>query len=142
MDFWYLLYFATNAASKYFKYSWLLLGEETSNNTNNKIKARLIFSSFEISLNKLFYYTFGTGTASEFNIYYQMLFQFFFIIVSMLFFFLLTKMLISMVIIRYRYLRSLKQLRNEAMARIMSKKSKEFKQKIVNLILFKRKDMA
>ena len=95
-------------------------------------------SNFENSLNRLFYYVFGIGSINQYAVDNEAFFNFFYIVFSIIFYFVMIKMLVSIVIIRYRYLRSLKQLRNEAMARVVAKRSKILKERIKNLILFRR----
>ena len=98
--------------------------------------------NFESSLNRFFYYVFGTGNINQYTVSNQKFLEFFYIIFSLVFYFIMIKILISIVIIRYRYLRSLKQLRNEAMARIVANRSKIFKEHLLNLILFRRPNSA
>lgn len=62
----------------------------------------------------------------------------FYIIFLLIFYFILAKMLISMVIIRYLYLRTLVQLDNNARARILQKQAEAEKNKWINLVLFRR----
>ena len=109
------------------------------------ISASLLFGDtiydmrdFASTLNRLFYYVFGTGSIDQYTINNKKFLELFYIVFSIIFYFVMIKMLISIVIIRYRYLRSLKQLRNEAMARVVAKRSKIFKEHILNLILFRR----
>ena len=109
------------------------------------ISASLLFGDtiydmrdFASTLNRLFYYVFGTGSIDQYTINNKRFLELFYIIFSIIFYFVMIKMLISIVIIRYRYLRSLKQLRNEAMARVVAKRSKLLKEHILNLILFRR----
>ena len=64
----------------------------------------------------------------------------FFIIFMLLFFFVLVKMLVSIVIIRYLYLRSAIHLDNMTRARLLEKENKEWLLKWINLFTFKRSD--
>ena len=90
------------------------------------------------TFNRLFYYLFGIGSINEYSTNYKILFELFYISFCLIFYFIMIKMLISIVIVRYRYLRSLKQLRNEAMARKVARQTKILKEHIKNLILFRR----
>lgn len=93
------------------------------------------FKTFLRTVEKLFYYTNGSGSIKEVDIKNQILFNCFYIIYSLIFYFILMKTLISIVSVRYRYLRSLKQLNNEANARIIKHKVQRTKDIVINLIL-------
>ena len=82
-----------------------------------------IFEDYSSLINKFIY-----------NLYY-ILFAFIFAIILM-------QMFISIVIIRYKYLRSIVQLDNEANARIITKKEKEFKNKIRNFLFWKKRSIV
>lgn len=88
----------------------------------------------------MFFYALGDGKADEIGLQNNSKFKAFYITFVAIFYFILTKTLISIVIIRYRLLRSLRQLNNEAKARIVNAKTKEILNVIKNLILCRRRD--
>jgi hypothetical protein len=101
----------------------------------------LLFGTEEIQMNnffktyeRLFYFAFGDGDANIVKGPNAEYFTIFYITYSIIFLFILTKTLVSIVTVRYRYLRSLKQLNNEANARIVGKKYARTKKIITNLI--------
>lgn len=94
-------------------------------------------ASFGLTLLRLFYLQMGESDAfdlrkkSDYG-YFNVLF---FVLFMLIFSFLLLKMLVTIVIIRYKYLRSIVQLDNEANARIVKKKSEEANRKLLNFLL-------
>ena len=85
------------------------------------------FKTFFLSTLRLFYLMLGQGKALETITGTKMKFliSVFFMIFLLSFSFILLKVLITIVIVRYKYLRSVVQLDNEAHSRIMKKKSEE-----------------
>ena len=105
----------------------LLFGQEISD-----------FDDFSKAFLKMFYYNFSDGRVDEYKTTDHYLFAVFYIIFLMIFFFILNKTFISIVIIRYRYLRSIKQLDNEAKAKVVSKKFQRIKNILIDSILGRR----
>ena len=101
----------------------LLFGVDTSD-TNN------FWKTYEC----LFYYALGDGDINEIRVNNQNSFHLYYIFFCFIFYFLLMKLLISIVSVQYRRLRAIKQLYNEANARIINEQLREFRRIILNLI--------
>lgn len=103
------------------------------------------FSNFWYANLRLFYLVFGRGTriSDSDSIIVNVVTKIFFVMFFLIFSFVLFRVLITIVIVRYKYLRSKVQLDNEANARIMQEKSKKINAKIIDLLLCRRenKDM-
>ena len=99
------------------------------------------FKTIWNTLIKLIFVLFG-DTSSIFNstsIAYSLVFKLCFLIFIFAFWMILMKMFITIVIVRYKYLRSAVQIDNEAHARILAKKGRIFKQKLWNFLTCKRR---
>ena len=91
-------------------------------------------NNFWKTYERLFYYALGDGDVDAVTVQNQALFNIYYMVFSLIFFFILLKTLISVVSIRYRHLRALKQEFNEANARILNAQVNETKTIIKNLI--------
>ena len=91
-------------------------------------------NNFWKTYERLFYYALGDGDINEFRVNNQNLFYLYYICFCFIFYFLLMKFLISIVSVQYRRLRVIKQLYNEANARIINEQLREFERIIVDLI--------
>jgi hypothetical protein len=99
------------------------------------------FATFFNTFLQLFYLIFGDGNKITSEGYQGMKVaaDIFFIIFVICFVSMFLKILMAIVIVRYKYLRSKVQLDNETSARIIQAKSKEFNQKLLNLLCCKKR---
>ena len=101
----------------------LLFGVEVSD-TNN------FWKTYE----RLLYYALGDGDIDDILIRNQTYFHIYYVFFCFIFYFLLIKILISVVSVQYRRLRTKKQLYNEANAQVIHDQVKEFRRILINLI--------
>ena len=113
--------------------TWIILGPNVSE-----------FESIWISMVRLFFLLFG-DTSTILNIpsvTQNLLYKLYFVMFIFIFYVVLMKMFVTIVIVRYKYLRSIIQLDNEANARIFAKKGNEFRKKFVNLLWCRRRTLV
>ena len=113
--------------------TWIIFGPNLSE-----------FENIWISIVRLFFLQFGdTKTVLTIpSVNQKFLQKLYFIIFVFLFSVVLMKMFITIVIVRYKYLRSITQLDNEANARIFAKKGNAFRKKLINLLWCRRRTLV